>query len=261
MTLPFRSMFFIASTPRDPFNWRWQRACSVLAQEHVGSGGGDAYVDAAIAFLRAEQAQPQGVRPAIANRVARAIQIHNTEDMRKWALQAWLLTGESLARVARETSVPLPVVKWYRRLFFDVGKRMTAPGFITHQVIGSKLHCGLTPQDVGVPWKLFGYWYGPHLLSLAIEDLLATGKPDYSHLLADWRDDQNVPELRRWLHRVIRVRLLSAAEALRYSPMVATSPDFAETPERLVHRCGPVGPRIDQRYRGGFSGRSVHHAG
>jgi hypothetical protein len=55
-------------------------------------------------------------------------------------------------------------VEAYHALFFDVRDRLEVPGYITHQVIGPKLHVGLTEADINIILKVYAYHGGVPIL-------------------------------------------------------------------------------------------------
>ncbi len=141
-------------------------------------------------------------------RIQHVCEIHQANRMPRWAMEAWLLSGEPLEVVGEQTGQEVEVVEWYVAAFFDLGERIQAPGFVTHEVIGSKLHDGLTPADVDVLWKHFAYTMGPHALQAVIDDFVAAGWDDYGYLVDGTFKNVRLPELRRLIHQTIRVKML-----------------------------------------------------
>jgi len=52
----------------------------------------------------------------------------------------------------------------FASLFFDVRGKLDHIGYIIHTVIGPALQRSLSERDFNVLWKLYGYYYGPHVL-------------------------------------------------------------------------------------------------
>ncbi len=206
---------------RRPRDWRRQRAQELVATgKRPRRDRDDQHVAAATAFLKAEAAGPKRRPRRKPNRTAVEIrtaqEIFQANDQRRWALEAWLLTREPIAVAAERAGVPAGVACWYARLFFDLDERLNAPGFITHEVIGSQLHFGLSPQDVGLLWKLFAYWCGPHVLQVVLDHYQAAGHADYQHLLDETlRTGKPIPPADE-VSRAIWIRLLPMEWFVRY---------------------------------------------
>jgi predicted anti-sigma-YlaC factor YlaD len=62
-------------------------------------------------------------------------------------------------------------------VFFNVLDRLGVIGYITHTVIGPKLHEGLTPSDIDVLWKFYGYHGGSLVLDRLIYGQNDTQQP------------------------------------------------------------------------------------
>ena len=195
-----------------PVDWRWQRANLLLqTRERLGPGDDDA-VQVILQFLREQRGQLDSSRAAISDdsktRVQHACEIHHANRMPRWALESWLLSGEPVEVVGEQIGQEVELVRWYATVFFDLGDRITAPGFVTHEVIGPKLHDGLTVKDVDVLWKHFAYTMGPHALQAVIDDFVEAGRDDYSYLADGTFKNVRLPEIRRLIHQTIRVKLL-----------------------------------------------------
>ena len=147
----------------------------------------------------------------------------------KWALEAWLLTGECPDYISQETAQPIETIIWYSKLFFDVQDRLNAPSFIVRNAIGPKIYRGLTPQDVGVIWRHFAYGIGPGMVEQLVGDFVEADKTDYLYLFDGTYQDADLTPERRDLHQAIRVLLMPAMEVLRMVGRAVQDPEVRAT--------------------------------
>ena len=97
--------------PCRPPKWRWQRAQMLLiSHESPSPERDDEFVELALRFLQEDHSDAQPPAPKhplpmeTRTVIERAQQIHDCDDVEKWMLQAWLLTGESLESSARRST-------------------------------------------------------------------------------------------------------------------------------------------------------------
>ena len=195
-----------------PVSWRWQRA-RLLYESCVAPAErwDDEHVDTALQYLRACTERPSALDvllPAgIGDAIQQAHEVWEANRTRRWMLEAWLLTGEPMDVIADKLLLPVEVVTWYERLFFDTHGRLQIPSFIIHAAVGREIHRP-TRQAVGAIWRLFGYRLGPHVLEAVIEDFMAVGRPDYSYLFEPAAEADDMSLERRMLQQAIRMLIL-----------------------------------------------------
>jgi hypothetical protein len=215
-----------------PQDWRWRRAEFLLAEQESPSPRlDDEFVEAALHFLQedlsgqdlpaSKRLLPAGTRAAMQS----AQQIHDRNDIGTWMLQAWLLTGESLEFISGETSTPIEEIVWFARLFFDVQERLHSRSFITHRVIGPKIHYGLSEKDVDVIWRFWAYNGGRYILQSLLDDFIETGRDDYGYLFDGTFRNAVLPMERLLLHQAIRVQLLSIEDITKMLFRVLKEPE------------------------------------
>jgi len=103
--------------------------------------------------------------------IYQAYAIYTDESqMRRWELEARLLAKESMETIAAKVGCAAGAVVAYEGLFFDVLGALHARGYITHVVVGPKLHDGsLKETDVDVFLKLFGYFHGGLMVDALVD--------------------------------------------------------------------------------------------
>jgi hypothetical protein len=205
-----------------PQDWRWQRAEFLLREnEYPSDDRDDEFVEVALDFLQADHgsSEPPACKCLLPSETRAAIQsakkIHERNDVDTWTLQAWLLTGEPFEVISGETPVSVDEIVWYTRLFFDVQDRLYCPSFITHRVIGPKIHYGLSAQDVDVIWRAWAYNGGRYILQSLLDDFIETGRDDYGYLVDGTYRNADLPLERLLLHQAIRVQLLSLEDVTK----------------------------------------------
>jgi hypothetical protein len=167
--------------PQRSIDWRWQAARELAAEpeserpswfdDWIGSG----MEYAAIIFHgRGDRERLQTV--ARLRAIREAHRINGLEEPLRWHLEARILTGASAEVIALKCAIPVAVVAAYERLFYDARRRLHARSFIVQQVIGPAVHEGFTFDEPEIYWKLFGYFYGPHMLDALVELADAHGK-------------------------------------------------------------------------------------
>ena len=141
-----------------PPDWRLRLACYLVdhpdhpeVQPHA-----DLWVVQACSFS-ATCVTPRP-RPTRTERPSRGLRdLFGREQLPRWTVEAHLLTGEPLDRVAERSGLGHDVLAVYHEIFFDVQDRLKATSYIAHHVIGRKLHIGLTEDDDGVLLKIAGF--------------------------------------------------------------------------------------------------------
>jgi hypothetical protein len=234
--------------PWRPPDWRWHRAQLLLMQPETDfRDRNDELVDLAMRFLQRDHGSPKSPgfeRPlpeSTETAIRDARQLHERYDIATWSLQAWLLTGESLEVISQKILVPVETVTWYGRLFFDVVDRLDHRSFITHRVIGPKIHYGLNVKDVDVIWRFWAYGGGPCILESLLDDFAEAGWSDYGYLLDGTYRNADLPHERQLAQQALRVQLLSPEDimkmlntALNDPEIAARAPSFHELIELFV---------------------------
>jgi hypothetical protein len=134
--------------------------------------------------------------------VAGAIAIHEGEPTTRWAVEARLLAGESIAAIARKTALTLRAVATFEALFFNVSDKLENRGYLIH--FGVRLYPRPKEPDLGLVWRLFGLLGGPVVLDALIDG--DYGPPDRPE------DERFLDELR-----------LKLAVAFKFLPVDATT--------------------------------------
>jgi len=185
----------LSSDPFRPPGWRWHRASDVVANDRrVLPRHDDGEVRRAVAYLRCLS------RGAPAARLARrwpelhaALEIYETDSVRRWELEALLLTTEPFDTVAARCGIRNDAVETYHDTFFHVRDRLGAAAYICGVAIGERMYVGLTADDWPVLAKVFAYRGGVPALD-AVLRLRREGPPaaprNFRHL-----DDAALREL------------------------------------------------------------------
>jgi hypothetical protein len=91
----------------------------------------------------------------------------------RYAIEARLLAGETVDKVAINLGCGPSTIHWYERLFFNVIEKLQHSDYIMTCVISPSLHTGLAPQEYDVLWKVFAYLYGPIVLDALLQGVSA----------------------------------------------------------------------------------------
>jgi hypothetical protein len=121
-----------------------------------------------------DQHQAKKLWPAIS--MARNIAQHN--DLRRWELEARILTGQSDEDIAARLGLPPEVVGMYEALFFSVRHCLDAYLYIAEQVIGPGRWQGFRNEEVGSLWAACGYFGGVAVLDALVAAFYAAWKPN-----------------------------------------------------------------------------------
>jgi len=82
----------------------------------------------------------------------------------RWHLEAHILARADDWEIGFAAGLSPEIVEAYEAVFFNVRTKLNHRNYITHQVIGPGVQRGLYERDYDVLWKLYGYFYGPHVL-------------------------------------------------------------------------------------------------
>jgi hypothetical protein len=152
-------------SPCRPTDWRWRRACSLVAQgRRLRPGQDDALTGLACRYLMWLQAgaPARGRRVAAFADVAVARLVHEHGGLTRVAVQARLLAGQDAEAVAACTGLPPPIVAVYEGLFFNVVDRLRAVDWVARVAIGPGLDDAPQPEAVLLA---FAYSGGPLILN------------------------------------------------------------------------------------------------
>jgi hypothetical protein len=141
--------YLVPGLPAPP-DARWHRAV-LLAEGHTTRGGRDPWVRRALRFIRrpANAPRQRAKRGTITSDVAAAHAVYASGDrLTRGTLEAWLLTGLSMAEVATECGTTAGVVAAYRALFFDPGAGPQPRARALNAAIGAADPAGVTEGDV-----------------------------------------------------------------------------------------------------------------
>jgi hypothetical protein len=164
--------------PLAPLDRRWRRAAQLLADGlPLSPDYDDAWVQQALDYRTAlAGCQDEAGRLTLAPAMPALAQAHALHEagspLLRWAVEAYVLAGESCDAVARRFGLLPETVEAYERVFFAVRDRLAADGWVLCHVIGRQMHYGLTEQDLDVLWRFVGYYFGPVML-----DALFLGNP------------------------------------------------------------------------------------
>ncbi len=163
------------SNPFRPVDWRWRRAVDLVESGRIASPGhDDAGVCLARKFFRALRGcQDDAARQLLARRMPALFQTYTIyagpPSFAKSVIEARLLTEETFAQIADKCNCTPAVIETYELLFFSVRDRLTAEGYILHQVIGPRAHTGLRDDDIDVILKMRAFAGGAVVLDHLID--------------------------------------------------------------------------------------------
>jgi hypothetical protein len=108
-------------------------------------------------------------RPRAVQAIEQAYQLYSGPgSFQRGEVEARLLAGETFEEVAARCDSRVEAVEAYHALFFEVQGVLKAADYIANVVIGRRLHCGLTEEDVDLLLKCFAYCGGPLVLDGAL---------------------------------------------------------------------------------------------
>jgi hypothetical protein len=128
--------------------------------------------------------------------VAHSIRFGPNREFR-YALEAWLLTSESLAKIASRLNIEKEMVAFYAALFFDVRDRRRDAEWIHEIILGPwyplapYLNGAMSEEERGFLFRMFASLGGPDVLDAVIQSIGSSTMPDS-------RDDAE-----RWLEKAV----------------------------------------------------------
>lgn len=103
----------------------------------------------------------------------------DSNPVRRWHLEARLLTQESWIEVARNCVVEVPVVEAYHQLFFDVQSRLKAKDWIMHRAVQCTPPNNFAGQKPGGLWRYAAFTGGPRILDVVVAVTMSTPLPGW----------------------------------------------------------------------------------
>jgi hypothetical protein len=174
--------------PCPPLDRRWLRAGHLVERRLDPSPEDDGWVRQAITFLSSLADCPdEAARRLLGERMPIVYQAHAVRHidppLLRWAVEAYILSGEPFDVIARKCALITEAVEAYEALFFSVLDKLHAETWVLCVVIGSKIHYGLTETDLGVWWKYLGYVHGSLMLDKVLHRTLERSRPTTPELL------------------------------------------------------------------------------
>lgn len=162
--------------PMRPPDWRWQRAMGVVDGSQPNPGRkfdgalGYRWIKRAVNFKVAYE--NCGSDDLALRRLANMTPDiywahklwHQDKQLMRWDVEARLLARCNNFEAAYSLGLPDAVVEAYENLFFNVREKLQHSQYILHCVIGEAVQRGLSEREYDTLWKIYGYYYGPHVL-------------------------------------------------------------------------------------------------
>ncbi|HEX4143079.1 MAG TPA: hypothetical protein VHY91_05985 [Pirellulales bacterium] len=153
-------------------DWRWHLAARLAQGALVPDSWVDQHVlearDFQLLLLDASEADLEYMAEWMPGLFTAHLLHTRGPDPTRFEVEARILAKEPFDSIGKKCYLSVPAITAYEALFFNVLDRLEAKSYIIHQVIGPKLHEGLTPSDIGVLWKLYGYRGGSFVLDQLI---------------------------------------------------------------------------------------------
>src|SRR5262249_54616531 len=119
---PFRNR---PDHPLRPPDWRWLRAADLWEKGgQPSSHEADAWVRNALAFHRLLQQDRDLQKRTRLSALFQAHQLYCDESLRRWEVEARLLTDEPLAQIAAKCGSTPRVINAFEKVFFNVHDRL-----------------------------------------------------------------------------------------------------------------------------------------
>ncbi len=187
--------------PESPFSrpcWRWDLGRWILRHgDEVPGKYRDAGVERVVRFLTARR-----VRRSVMGAAKELFEVKTS--VRTSLLEAHILSGAAMEVVAERTANASEVVAAYTSVFFDVGGRLIHRDWIARHAIGTGMWSGFKQNEIGVVWKMFGYYGGIDMLDAVLTVCVADGlvKP------ADIPRQSDTPRIGDRLRESIRTAIM-----------------------------------------------------
>jgi hypothetical protein len=156
-------------------DWRWQRALGIVEgtqpnqTRRYDGPVGFKWIKKAVDFRTAMRAATTDVqRREVANRFPDVFWAHyawdNNNNPVKHQLEAYILAREENWSIGFKCGMAPEQIEAYECIFFNVREKLNHLAYILHSVIGPALQRSLSEREYSSIWKLYAYYYGPHVL-------------------------------------------------------------------------------------------------
>jgi hypothetical protein len=143
--------------------WRWNRACSLVAEGRYASAKRDDQPTCrAVRFVRRikRYVSQRGFRAITKEEpdLVMALRLYQDGGLRQLELHARILAKQSSRAIARSMGLTTPIVETYRTLFFGIDGRIHATHYITYVVAGMP---PVGPPSIETLLLLSAFHHGP----------------------------------------------------------------------------------------------------
>ncbi len=159
-------------------------------------------------------------------------------------IEARLLAAEPFGEIARKLACFEESVKMFAELFFDVGDRLGAPSWVTHNAI--RLHDAPSRESIeqlGRLWKLFGYWAGPTIVDELVYEFSEVLRPKSPGEVKDFFDQAATAAIRRKAALALHMMPIDKPAVARR--VMRAAQQLLEMDARQRRRQRQAGPAID----------------
>lgn len=204
-----------------PPDWRWRLALRLQKEtkpvkmiQHLLKE--DAYLRSLVAFLKKsnKDASEDGQYDTLMTwpnlTQAHNLHFHPLAHIAP-AIQAWIISGESSANIARRYGASINVIGWYERVFYDVRDRLSHEDYVVHVLLGDKHHNGMNERDYGLFWKFMAFTGGPIALNAVMTRSNSLIKPAKAEDLPQFIKDAT--------KSMVNLKALVAARTITLSPL------------------------------------------
>lgn len=162
--------------PTRPPDWRWQRAMGIVDGTQPLPGrrfdGADGYnwIKRAVNFKSAmlDAGSDQLAIRRLASQTPDIFWAYRIWDsdrqLMRWDIEAQILARSNDCEIGFACGIAEEVVLAFEALFWNVREKLVHQRYILHCVMGEAVQRGLSDREYDLLWKLYGYFYGPHML-------------------------------------------------------------------------------------------------
>ncbi|NLX94536.1 MAG: hypothetical protein GXY83_00015 [Rhodopirellula sp.] len=157
-------------------------------------------------------------------------------------IEARLLAQEPIPDIVRKLKCSAQSITLFQSLYFDIGDRLEAPGWIAHRVIRLQDDPGTEPlEQLGKLWKMYGYWAGPLVLDELIYDITQGPKPTSADAVKRFFNESATAAIRRKACLALQLlRIDKPSVARRLMRAAQHLMEMDERERRRQHQAGPV---------------------